>query len=77
MPLVQASASYTYYQKLHEFEKGTGRNNYLEQNSKFGFSVGAGVSMFMMELLTSYNYNPGNQFLSIDLKVRIPLYINM
>lgn len=77
MPLVQASASYTYYQKLHEFEKGTGRNNYLEQNSKFGFSVGAGVSMFMMELLASYNYNPENQFLSIDLKVRIPLYINM
>jgi hypothetical protein len=76
MPIIQVSASYTYYEKLHEFDSGTGRNNYLEDNSKFGFSVGAGVSMFMMELLAAYNYNPQDQFLSLDLKVRIPLYIN-
>jgi hypothetical protein len=76
MPLVQVSASYTYYQKLHEFDTSAGRNNYLENNSKFGFSVGAGVSMFMMELLGAYNYNKENQYLSFDLKVRIPLYIN-
>ena len=77
MPIVQVSASYTYYQKLHEFEMGSGRNNYLEENSKFGFSIGTGVSMFLMELLAAYNYNPVNQFISVDLKVRIPLYINM
>lgn len=77
MPLIQVSGSYTYYQKLHEFDSWAGKNNYLEENSKFGFSVGAGVSMFLMELLASYNYNPGNQFLSFDLKVRIPLYINL
>ena len=76
MPIIQVSASYTYYEKLHEFDSGAGRNNYLEDNSKFGFSVGAGVSMFMMELLAAYNYNPQDQFLSLDLKVRIPLYIN-
>jgi hypothetical protein len=29
-----------------------------------------------MELLASYNYMPSNQFISVDLKVRIPLYIN-
>jgi hypothetical protein len=77
MPIVQVSASYTYYQKLHEFDKDAGRNNYLEENSKLGLSVGAGVSMFMMELLAAYNYNPVNQFISFDLKVRIPLYINL
>lgn len=77
MPIVQASASYTYYQVLHEFDNNTGRNNYLENKSRFGFSVGAGVSMFMMEILAAYNYNTTNQFLSLDLKVRIPLYINM
>ena len=76
MPIIQVSASYTYYEKLHEFDSGTGMSNYLEDNSKFGFSVGAGVSMFMMELLAAYNYNPQDQFLSLDLKVRIPLYIN-
>jgi hypothetical protein len=77
MPIVQVSASYTYYEKLHEFDKDAGRNNYLEENSKLGLSVGAGVSMFMMELLAAYNYNPVDQFISFDLKVRIPLYINL
>jgi hypothetical protein len=77
MPIIQVSASFTYYQKLHEFEQGTGRTNFLEDATKFGFSAGAGISMFMMELITSYNYTEANQFISADLKVRIPLYINL
>jgi hypothetical protein len=76
MPIVQASATYTYYQTLNEFDQNSGKTNYLDNTSKFGFSAGAGVSMFMMELLASYNYMPSNQFISVDLKVRIPLYIN-
>jgi hypothetical protein len=76
MPIVQASASYTYYQTLNEFDQNANRNNFLQDNHKFGFSAGAGVSMFMMELIASYNYMPKNQFISVDLKVRIPLYIN-
>lgn len=76
LPIVQASASYTYYQTLNEFDQNSGKNNFLENESKFGFSAGAGISMFMMELLTSYNYMPSNQFISVDLKVRIPLYIS-
>ncbi len=76
MPIIQASAGYTYYQTLNEFDQNSGRNNFLEDESKFGFSAGAGVSMFMMELLASYNYMPSNQFISVDLKVRIPLFIS-
>ena len=76
LPIVQASASYTYYQTLNEFDQNSGKNNFLENESKFGFSAGAGISMFIMELLASYNYMPSNQFISIDLKVRIPLYIS-
>jgi len=76
MPIVQASATYTYYQILNEFDENSGRNNFLDDESKFGFSAGAGVSMFMMELLATYNYMPSNQFISVDLKVRIPLYIS-
>ena len=75
MPIVQASASYTYFQTLNEFDQNAGRNNFLEDSHKFGFSAGAGISMFMLELLASYNYVPDNQFISVDLKVRIPLYI--
>ena len=77
MPVVEASADYTYYQKLHQFKLATGKSNYLENTSKFGFSTGVGVSMFMLEILASYNYFQTNQFISIDLRVRLPLYINL
>ena len=77
MPIVEVSADYAYFQKLHQFKIATGKSNYLEDISKFGFSAGAGLSMFMMEILASYNFYQTNQFLSVDLKVRLPLYINL
>ncbi len=77
MPILQVSGSYTYYQKLHEFKAGKGKTNFLEETSKFGFSVGAGISMFMLELLASYNYLESNQFIGLDLKVRIPIFISL
>ena len=76
MPIVQASASYTYSHTLIEYDDGIRTPDRTEEDNKFGFTVGAGVSMFMMELIASYNYLPSNQFVSVDLKVRIPLYIN-
>ncbi|HVO74790.1 MAG TPA: hypothetical protein VMT35_12255 [Ignavibacteriaceae bacterium] len=75
LPLIEASFSYTYYQKLHEFKAESGKNNYTENLSRIGFSIGAGISMFMMEILASYNYLHTNQFIALDLKVRLPLYI--
>ncbi len=77
MPIVEVSADYAYFQKLHQFKIATGKSNYLEDISKFGFSAGAGLSMFMLEVLASYNFYPTNQFLSVDLKVRLPLYISL
>lgn len=77
MPIAQISGSYTYYQKLHEFKPGRGKSNFLEETSKFGFSVGGGVSMFMLEVLALYNYNESNQFISFDLRARIPIFISL
>lgn len=77
MPIVEVSANYAYFQKLHQFKIASGKSNYLEDISKFGFSAGAGLSMFMMEIVASYNYYQSNQYLSVDLKVRLPLYINL
>lgn len=77
MPIIQVSGSYTYYQKLHEFKPGKGKTNFLEENSKFGFSVGGGISMFMLEMLASYNFFESNQYLAFDLRVRIPIFISL
>lgn len=76
MPMVQASANYTHTNTLYEFDESLNKKSIIENKNEFGFSAGIGVSAFMMELLTSYNYLPEKQFISVDLKVRFPLYIN-
>jgi hypothetical protein len=76
MPVVEISAGYTYYNKLHQFKPSANRNNYLEESSRFGGSAGLGFSMFLMEIMATYNYYESNQFIAFDLKVRIPLFIN-
>lgn len=76
MPVVELSASFSYYRILHEFKPGSGRSNFTEEITKVGGTVGFGISMFLMEIIASYNYFDSNQFLGVDLRVRLPLYIN-
>lgn len=75
IPFVELSGAYTYYSKLHQFKAGSDRSNYNENISKLGVNGGIGMSMFMMEILASYSYFRNNQYVSLDLKVRLPLYI--
>lgn len=75
IPLAEVSASFGYIKELHQFKLGTGRSNFINEKYNFGFSAGIGVSMFLMEILASYNFFPGNQFVSADLKIRLPLIV--
>lgn len=75
IPLIEASAAFSYIKELHQFKLASGKNNFYDENYKFGFSAGVGVSMFLMEVLTSYNYFQNNQFISADLKIRLPLIV--
>lgn len=75
MPFLQGGVSYTFFQKLHEFKMDRGRNNFIEENSKLGLHIGGGLSMFMMELLGTYHLLKSNSFISVDLKIRIPIII--
>ncbi|MFA4923754.1 MAG: hypothetical protein WC557_06135 [Ignavibacteriaceae bacterium] len=76
LPSIEISANFTVFQKLHQFKVSSGKNNFLEEGSKLGFSVGVGASMFLLEMLASYNYLQNNQYLSFDMKVRLPLYVS-
>lgn len=76
LPSIEVSANLTVFQKLHQFKVTSGKNNFLEEGSKVGFSIGVGASMFLVEMLASYNYLQNNQYLSIDMKVRLPLYVS-
>ena len=77
MPVLEASANYAYVQTLNQFKFASGKNNYISDVSKFGFTVGAGFSMFLMEIVADYNYFYTNQYISIELRVRLPLYISL
>jgi hypothetical protein len=76
MPIVEIGISFAYLNILHEFKPGSGRTNYTEENTNLGFNVSAGVSMFLLEILATYNYFESNQYIGVDLKARLPLYIN-
>ena len=75
MPVLELSASYGLFHTLNEFKTGTGIPNYSDEKSKFGLTAGVGFSAFMLELLASYNYFNSSQFFSVDLKVRLPIFL--
>jgi len=77
MPIVEASVSYTFFQVLNEFKADAGRSNYREDLWKFGGTVGAGFSMFILEIMANYTYYESNQYLSFNLNVRLPLYVSL
>lgn len=77
MPIVEGSVSYTYFEVLNEFKADAGRSNYREDLWKFGGTVGAGFSMFILEIMANYTYYESNQYLSFNLNVRLPLFVNL
>lgn len=76
IPVLEFAASYSYIQKLHEFKISSGRTNFKEEISAFGGSAGVGISMFLLEIMASYNYYKSNQYFAFNLTVRLPLLIN-
>lgn len=77
MPIIEGSVSCTYFSVLNEFKADAGRTNFRENLWKLGGSIGAGVSMFMLEIIANYNYYDSNQYLSFNLNVRLPLIVNL
>lgn len=74
MPVIEAGPNFAIYEKFHQFKPTTGRNNSTENNFKSGFHAGVGVSMFIMDVMVYYNYMYNSQYISFDLKVRIPIF---
>jgi len=76
IPVVEASASYSYFHILNQFKSDANESNYEEDLWKFGGTFSLGISMFILEIMGSYSYYESNQYVSINLNVRLPLYIN-
>jgi hypothetical protein len=62
---------------LNEFKSDANKTNYKETLWKFGGNIGVGLSMFILEIMANYTYYESNQYFSINLNVRLPLYVNL
>ncbi|MCW8812370.1 MAG: hypothetical protein OQK52_07640 [Ignavibacteriaceae bacterium] len=77
IPVIEGSVSYTYFQVLNEFKLNAGRTNFKNELWKVGGTIGAGLSMFLLEIMAYYTYYDSNQYISFNLSVRLPLFINL
>lgn len=75
MPIVDGGISFAYLETSHQYTTQSGRNNSLQDLTKFGAHIGAGFSMFLLDVVGYYNYFHNNQFISLDLKVTIPIFV--
>lgn len=76
MPVIEAGLSLSYFDTSHIYKIDSGKKNNSEDSFKVGFNVGVGVSMFMLDVMGHYHYFPERQFVSLDLRVRIPVFVS-
>ncbi len=77
MPVLDAGLEFGYFENFHQFKIDKNRPSYVEQKGKFGFHVGAGFSMFILDVITSYNYLPNNQYISFAIRANIPIFVKI
>lgn len=77
IPIIEAGGSFLVIEKSHQFKMDSGRSNFLEDNTKVGFHIGAGFSMFLIEIAGAYNYFPDYEYLAADVRLRIPIFIKL
>jgi len=77
MPVVDVGAEYALFEQWNQFKSGSGKNNYVEEINKFGFHAGIGVSMFLLDFMTYYNYLPNAHYISVDMRVNLPIFIKI
>jgi len=75
MPIVDAGLHVAYFERSHQFKLDRGKQNYVEEVAKFGFHVGAGFSMFILDVITYYNYLNNNEYISFNLRATIPIFV--
>lgn len=77
IPTAEFGGSIGFYEKSHQYKIDSHKSDFLESTTKMGFHIGAGLSMFLIEVMGSYNYFPNNEYLAADLRIRIPIFIKL
>lgn len=74
MPIIEFGGSIGFFSNTHVFKSDSNKNNYDEFLTKFGFHVGGGFSMFLLETTLNYYFFPENHSISLDLRIQIPIF---
>lgn len=75
MPVAEGGFALSNWSVFHQFKSGTNKPDVDENIIKGGFQFAGGFSMFLMDVMLTYNYFPDNQYLSFDLRIRIPIFV--
>lgn len=77
MPIADVGLEFGYLENSHQFKLDANKVSFVEDKFKVGFHLGAGFSMFMLDVITYYNYLPNNVYISFVFKANIPIFVNM
>jgi len=75
MPVAEAGFALSYWSVFNQFKNGTNKPDVDENIIRGGLQLAGGFSMFLMDVMLTYNYVPENQYLSFDLRIRIPIFV--
>ncbi len=74
LPVLEGGLSFSVMENLHQYKPGSHTDDFVETLTKFGFHAGAGFSMFLLDVIGHYHFSPDYQYLSFDLRIRIPIF---
>ena len=77
MPVIEAGGSFAYIDESHEFKIGTNKTDFIKEEYVGGFHVGAGVSMFLLDVMGYYHFFRNKQYLVFELRIRIPIFVKI
>ena len=77
MPVFDCSLLMGNFYDYHQYKLGSGKEDHWENYSKFGIQAGAGFSTFLFDIMAYYNYLPGHNYFSFDIRARIPIFVQM
>ncbi len=76
MPFVEGGLNLAVIHTVNQATTGY-KVQFSNDEMKFGFHAGVGMSMFLLDALITYNYFYAYQFLGFTLRVRIPIFIKI
>lgn len=77
MPIIEVGLSVGFFNNSHVFKTDSNKSDFTETLTKFGFHVGGGFSMFLLEATLNYFFFSDNHSLSLDLRIQIPVFAKL